>query len=153
MIELSDVENNVRLRCEIVGYQFPDSPQDDWCLMKVEVEQGDDAFESIDPALEACELVGIYEWFKCLAENRLPRYAHLTFTEPCIGFEFLAYKDDRVRFSVELGHELKPNFDLNQFRPEKRDWVIVFELNRTDINGLLDGIGDAIKQYPIRDKS
>ncbi|MDH3348015.1 MAG: hypothetical protein OEM02_07940 [Desulfobulbaceae bacterium] len=41
MIELKNVENNVRLRCEVVGYQFPGSPEDNWCLLKVEIKQGD----------------------------------------------------------------------------------------------------------------
>jgi len=153
MLELKNIENHVRLRCEVVGYQFPNSPEDDWCLLKVEIKQGNQLFEKVDQALEATELVEIYEWFKCLSENRLPQYAHLTFTEPCISFEFLSCKNEQVRISVELSHELKPDFELEQFQSKHSDWVIVFELNGKDFEKTIGGIEASINQYPISGKS
>ncbi len=153
MFALKNIENHVRLKCEVVGYQFPDSPKDDWCLLKVEIKQGNQIFEKIDPALEATELVELCEWFQCLSENRLPKYAQLTFTEPCISFEFLSCKNEQVRISVALSHELKPDFELEQFQSTHSDWVIVFELNSKDFEKTIYGIGAATNQYPSREKS
>lgn len=153
MIELTNIEHNVILKCDIVGYEFPDSPGDNWCLLRVEVRQGNKSFERIDPALETTELLDLCEWFRCLSESRLPRYSRLTFTEPCISFEFLACKDDQVRISVELSHELKPDFELEQFQSKHSEWTIVFELNSKDFEKTLTGIKEAINQYPMREKS
>ena len=115
MLKLRNVEDKVELELAVEGYQFPDSPQDDWCMVKAVVRQGDELYEAVDPALETTEIVGILEWFKCLSEHRLPRFGHLTFTEPCIEFEFLACEDELVRISINLSNELQPGFDLKQF--------------------------------------
>ncbi len=94
MIELNNIENNVRLKCDIVGYEFPDNLEDNWCILRVEVKQENQTFVRVDPALETTELVELYEWFESISKNRLPQYAQLTFTEPCISIEFLACKND-----------------------------------------------------------
>jgi len=150
MIELENIENHVKLKCEVVGYQLPDNLEDNWCLLKLEIKQGDKFFEIIDPALETTELVELCEWFKSLSKNRLPRYAKLDFTEPCISFEFLACKNECVRISVELSHEFEPTFKLEQFQSKQSDWVIVFELNDKDFEKTIGGIEAAISHFPTR---
>ena len=152
MFELNNIENKVSINCSVAGYQFPDNPKDDWCLLKVLVQHNGAVFEKIDPALETQELVRMYQWFECLSKNMLPRFACLSFTEPCIGFEFLAYNKGIVRISIGLGHELKPPFELEQLRSKSSEWNIVFELDESDFNRILTGIDTAIKKYPTRSK-
>jgi len=153
MLELKNMEGHVSIKCEIVSYEFPENPADDWCLLRVKIKQGENAFEKVDPALEARDVAQLYNWFKSLSENRLPRFAHLEFTEPCISFEFLACKNERVRFSINLSHELKPNFELEQFNSSNTDWCIVFELNTDGFSEVLKGIERTINKYPSRVKS
>jgi len=153
MLELSNVENKVDLKCQITGYQFPDSKRDDWCLLKVEVKQGEQYFERIDPAIETTELERLYDWLKCLSERRLPRFARLSFTEPCISFEFLACADDSIRISINLSHELKPEFELSQFGFRNNDWKIVFNLDDENISKILENLRRTLKLFPVRGKS
>ena len=61
-----------------------------------------------------------------LATDRLPRYATLSFTEPCLALEFLARDDAGVRFAVHLCGKLRPPFPLRQLGCGDRDWHIVF---------------------------
>ncbi|MFC1836860.1 hypothetical protein ACFL2Q_19400 [Thermodesulfobacteriota bacterium] len=150
MIELNNVEDHLSFRCEVIGYEFPDNPEDDWCLLKVDIKQGYQSFEAVDPAIEASDLVRIFEWFKCLAEHRLPPYAELCFTEPCISFGFLAHRNEKVRISIELSNKLKPDFNLSQFGLSETDWRIVFELDNVDFERTLHGIEAATRQHPIR---
>ena len=153
MIELTNIENKVSFICEIIGYEFPDIPDNDGCLLRVRIKEGDNFFEVVDPALEATELIYIFEWFQSLSKNRLPRYAHLTFTEPCISFNYLSIKDDIIKISVELSHELKPDFKLDQFGFYDFEWDIVFELSSVDFKQILKSINTTILKYPRRGKS
>ncbi|WP_444901475.1 hypothetical protein ACJJIG_18585 [Microbulbifer sp. SSSA007] len=153
MFKLSNVENRVDLELSIEGYQFPDSPTDDWCFVRILVKQDDDTYEVIDPALEATELHCILKWFRCLSERKLPRYAQLTFTEPCLEFKFLACTDSSVRVSICLSHELKPSFDLKQFGLSASDWSVVFELGDSEFNRIISDIEKTLLRYPIRDQS
>ena len=153
MLELSNVENKVHLKCQISGYQFPDSKRDDWCLLKLEVKQGEQYFERTDPAIETTELEHLYDWLKCLSERRLPRFASLSFTEPCISFNFLACTDDSVRISINLSHELKPDFELNQLGFSNNDWKIVFNLSKENILTILENIRQTLELFPERGKS
>jgi hypothetical protein len=153
MIELINIENKIKLGCEIVGYEFLDRIEDNWLLLKVKVEQEGMIFEKIDATLTTTELIDLYEWFKCLAENRLPQYAHLTFTEPCISFNFLSYQNNRVRISIELSHELKPDFEIDQFKTKSIDWNIVFDLDSNVLEKTIVRIGATMNRFPIRGKS
>lgn len=153
MFKLSNVENKVALELAIEGYQFPDSPKDDWCLVKVIVKQGEDTFEAVDPALETTELLRVIEWFRCISRRKLPRYARLSFTEPCLEFKFLACTDDAVRISIHLSHELKPNFKLKQLGLSLSKWNVVFELGENEFNEIISGIEAALQRFPVRNQS
>ncbi|MDH5731510.1 MAG: hypothetical protein OEZ58_21200 [Gammaproteobacteria bacterium] len=152
MVDLTNIENDVTLKCSIEGYQFDqkDEPDDDWCNVKVELRQGNRKFEKTDPALEASDLIRIKGWFECLARNELPSFAVLSFTEPCIEFAFLSKVDNRIRISVNLSHELRPDFDLTQFRTKFDDWNIVFDLDGTDFERNIASLSRAIELFPIR---
>lgn len=150
MLTLTNVEKHITLSCEIIGYQFPDSLTDNWCMLKINVSQGDKVFEKIDPALDSRELIAIQHWFKALADKRLPRFAHLTFTEPCLSFEYLACRDDNVRLSINLSHELKPSFEIEQFKSSSKDWRIVFELDDNGFTEALSSLERSIERYPSR---
>ena len=150
MFNLKNIENNIELSLEVVGYQFPESYKDDWCLIKATIKQGNESCELVDPSVETTELVQLLHWFSSLSEGRLPRYAHLTFTEPCISFKFLAFKDNIVRIAIELGHELKPSFQMKQFGSKSPVWSIVCELNDTAFIEIRSGIKGALKRCPIR---
>ena len=114
MFDAVNVDGAVQLAFGVTGYEFPDAV-DDWCLVRVAIRQGGDPYEAVDPALEATELPRIADWFRALADDRLPRHATLGFTEPCLAFEFLARDDAGVRFAVHLCGELRPPFPLRQF--------------------------------------
>ncbi len=150
MLSLKNVDGNVEFTCEVIGYQFPGNNNDDWCFLKVTIKQEGEQCELVDPALEATELVQLENWFTCLAEKRLPKYAHLTFTEPCVSFEFLANRDSVVRIAVHLGHELTPSFKLKQFRAESSDWKIVFEIDEGQFESIRAGIKNTLLKYPVR---
>lgn len=150
MLTLTNVEKHITLNCEIIGYQFPGSLTDNWCTLKINISQGEKVFEKIDPALDTRELIEIHNWFKALAEKRLPRFAHLTFTEPCLSFEYLACGSDNVRFSINLSHEFKPSFKLEQFKSSSKDWRIVFELDDTGFTDVLSSLERSIEKYPSR---
>jgi hypothetical protein len=150
MFDATNVDAHVHLRCEIAGYQFPATLDDDWCLVRVSVRQGQDHFERVDPALEANDLIRIRDWFRALAADRLPRYAHLGFIEPCLGFEFLARDDAGVRFAVLLSHELRPHFQLRQLGAVSDDWIVVFHLDPARLAAVAAAIDAAIARFPVR---
>ncbi len=150
MFKLKNIEKNIELALEVVGYQFPESEIDDWCLLKATLEQENESCELVDAAIEITELVQLLRWFSSLSEGRLPRYAHLTFTEPCISFKFLAFTNDVVRIAIELGHELKPSFQMKQFGRKSEAWSVVFELDNTAFNKIRSGIQGALERFPIR---
>jgi len=153
MFKLINVENNIELEMVVAGYQFPNSIDDNWCNIKIFIKQADAIFKIVDPALKTTELKIIHEWFKCLAERRLPNYAQLCFIEPCLEFEFLACTNDTVRISINLDHEMKPDFVMTQFGISTLEWSMVFELSKQNIDKITSGIEDALKSYPVRGKS
>lgn len=153
MFKLSNVDNKVDLELSIEGYQFPEIPKDQWCFVKVIVKQGSDVFEAIDPALQTTELLRVLEWFRCLQERKLPRYARLCFTEPCLEFDFLASTESSVRISVHLSHELKPNFDLEQLGRRSSEWSVVFELRENELKQIVSGVEVVLLRCPVRDQS
>jgi hypothetical protein len=153
MIELINVDGLVSIGIEITGYQFPDNPHDDWCLVKISAKQGDKLFERIDPALEASELVRLHQWLKALSEYRLPRFANLCFTEPCISFQFLACVDGQVRFSITLSDELRPTVPLEQLGVISEEWIVVFDFAEGDFSKALSGVSEAMIRLPIRNRT
>ena len=153
MLELKNVENKVSVSLNICGYQFPEVKTDDWCLVKASIRQSKRTFEKTDPALEASEVFELYSWFKALSENRLPSYSCLSFTEPCLAFEFLSFRNNIVRFAICFSHELKPDFRLNQFNARRNAWNVVFELNQVELLGVVLELERVCKAYPSREKS
>ena len=150
MLKLKNVDESIEFFCNLIGYQFPESEDDDWCLLSVSVHQKQESCELIDPALETTELIMLLRWFSSLSEGRLPRYSHLTFTEPCISFEFLAFKDSIVRIGIHLSHELKPNFSMYQFCEYSDDWCIIFELDYSSLVNIANNIRSVLERYPVR---
>jgi len=152
MFELTNIENNVTISLEVIGYQFPEQLEDNWCFLSVKVAQGNELFEKTDPALEATELVEMYEWFTCLYKRVLPKWAHLTFTEPCISLKFLSYRANTVRIAIILDHELKPAFKIDQLGSKNGNWDIVCELSESHFKSILQCIDTQIQRYPNREK-
>jgi hypothetical protein len=150
MIDLMNSESRVRLKLAIIGYQFPRQRTDNWCLLDVEVTQGDRVFHAVDASLETFDLVGIHEWFLRLSERRLPRWAELTFTEPCLSFQFVSCSDDAVRIGIQLSHEIRPKFALEQSGLRSRRWNVVCELRDEQFEGILEGVAAAIERFPTR---
>jgi hypothetical protein len=150
MFRLKDTENDIELDLSIIGYQFPNNLKDNWCLLKVALRQGDKSFEVIDPALETVEIVELLEWFRSLSEHKLPRFVQLVFNEPCIEFACLGYNQDSVRISINLNHEIKPNFELSQFGTHSKDWNIIFDLDTGDFKSIITGIEVVVAQFPQR---
>jgi hypothetical protein len=153
VLDAMNVDGSVQLRCEIVGYQFPDIPDDDWCFVRVTVRQAQESFEKTDPALEATDLPRIRDWFQALAADRLPRFARLTFIEPCLGFEFLARDAAGVRFSVRLGAELRPGFELRQLGCATSEWAVVFHLDAERLAAVAAAVDLAVRAFPVRDRN
>jgi len=150
MLSLINSEHNLQLNIDVIAYEFPQKKEDDWCQVKVKVVQDNRIFDKIDPALEADEIEHIYDWFECLSNAHLPKYSNLSFTEPCLGFEFLSNRNGVVRIAVELSHELKPDFELRQFAREQKDWRIIFDLKENDFKRVLEGIKGSKGKFPVR---
>ena len=144
MINQYNAKSHTSFKCDIVDYE---NPKENWCLLKIRVEQDGKVFEAIDPAIETTELPNLLNWFRCLSERKLPEYARLTFTEPCIGFEFLNNKNGTVRISIVLSHELRPKL-MN----DEKDYEIIFDLDDKDFENILYGISNTIAKFPIRNK-
>lgn len=157
MIKLTSHRDNIHFECNIVGYQFPDTA-DEWCLLRIKVIQNDRIFEKIDPALETMDLPELHNWFNALANNTLPSTSQLWFTEPCISFDFNGYRNGLVYISINLSHELKPDFmfddqigfdtkdEDNQYQPA----TLQFALAPDDFTAILHYLSAAIEQYPKR---
>jgi hypothetical protein len=140
MLSAINTEHNIQLYIDVVAYEFPQE----------KVVQDNRVFEKVDPALEADEIEHIYDWFECLSNAQLPKYSNLTFTEPCLGFEFLSNRNGVVRIAIDLNHELKPDFELRQFAREQKDWRIIFDLKESDFKQVLEGIKGSKSQFPVR---
>lgn len=153
MLALRDIENNVLVTLNICGYQFPEDSNDDWCLIKAHIIQGEDEFERIDPALEAAELLELRDWFKNLSQRTLPRYSRLSFTEPCLSFEYLSFDDEIVRFSIEFSNELQPLFKLKQFHSSTQEWNVVFGLKPDELATIAATIEEVCRLYPAREEN
>lgn len=149
MIELTDITNTVNLQFGIVGYEFPDS-KDDWCLLKVIVQQSGNRFEKTDPALEIADLHTLYNWFNDLSKSRLPSDAKLDFTEPCFSLAFISYKNQMVTISITLSCELKPDFCFDASYDLQNDWTIAFELSKYNLVRILENLKQWIEKYPSR---
>ena len=150
MLELANTDETVHLKCEVLGYQFPDAERDDWCMIRVQIRQGDASFEGVDPALEAIDLPSIRDWLMCLKNGRLPRWAHLTFTEPCLGLEFLAREQTGVRIAVHLGGALRPPFPLEWLGMAWDSWQVVAVLDRDELGAMVAGVERTMSQFPVR---
>lgn len=150
MLSLTNTEHNIQLNIDVVAYQFPQEKEDDWCQVKVKVVQDNRIFEKVDPAIDSDEIENIYDWFECLSRAHLPKFSNLTFTEPCLGFEFLSNRNGIVRIAVELSHELKPDFELRQFARVQKNWRIVFDLKESDFKQVLEGIKGSKSKFPVR---
>lgn len=152
MLKLKNVEGRIELELSVAGYDPPQSSTTNWCNLKVLVTQDEDVFEETFPAIETTDITKLSTWFQRLAERQLPRFARLSFTEPCIQLAFLAYKEPTVRISVRLSHELKPSFKIKQFRSpfDNPEWEIVFELNDEDFRTIICNLEQIETIYPVR---
>jgi hypothetical protein len=119
---------------------------------RVVVQQGSRSFEKVDPALEAHDLQRIRNWFRALAELRLPRVAHLTFIVPCLSFDFLASNERGVRFAVHLGAELRPPFPLEQLEMVDKDWAIVFCFDPQQLAAIADATDILCTRFVVRSR-
>lgn len=157
MIKLTSEKGDFDFECNIINYQFPDIV-DDWCLLRVKITKDDSVFEKIDPALEAMDLPKLHNWFNALANNTLPSTSQLWFIEPCISFDFNGYRNGLVYISINLSHELKPDFifddkigfdtadEDNQYQAAS----LQFALAPNDFTAILHYLSATIDQYPKR---
>jgi hypothetical protein len=51
-----------------------------------------------------------------------------------------------------LSHELKPSFEIEQFKYKIDEWNIIFELNEDDFKKIITTLEAAKEQYPVRSK-
>lgn len=152
VVKFKNSENDLELELSVAGYQFPDNPNDNWCLVNAKINHRGEYFEVIDPALETMEVLSILEWFKKLSLYNLPHFGHLTFTEPCIEFEFIACQEESVKISLCLSHEMKPNFKLKQFGVSFDSWNMIFDLKQKDFSSIISSLESFLQKYPIRGK-
>lgn len=156
MLKFYDEQHDITLSFDIVDYQFPEITQgsdSDWLNVAMHLQQGDKAFDVIDPAIEAKDLPELLKWFKALSERKLPEYATIHFIEPCFSFEFYNCKETTVRIGVHLACEMRPDFYLDQlvYQPEDdEDYIIVFDLTDKDFADIIHSLENTINQFPIR---
>ena len=153
IINFSDLKNDIRLELTVVGYQFPDESLDNWCLLNATISQENNVFVVNDPAIEAIDLVNILDWFKCIHNRQLPRYATLTFIEPCIEFNFIACCESYVRIAISLNNEMQPDFKFKQFGITLENCNLCFDLNLNDFNLIISNLESLVQLYPFRRKN
>lgn len=147
MIPFENKSEGIFLSLSVEGYQFPEC-NDDWCNIKLHLNTPAGEFLKVDPALESEELQELLNWFDDLQFRRLPKFAHLCFTEPVISFEFLAVKADTVRVAIHLSHEFKPSF-LAGSQIEPKDYL--FDLSKENLIQITTNLRQAIENYPSRE--
>lgn len=152
MIKLKNKENTVELQLDIVGYQFPKT-QDNWCLLQVCVQQGDQHFQKTEPALQTTDLKDLYNWFDALANARLPSYACMDFIEPCLSLAYVSYIKQAITIAITLECEIKPNFPRKHPHGHDDNWTLEFELHEQDLIQIRQNIQQWIQNYPSREKN
>lgn len=155
MIKLKNVEGLVELELSVLGYDYPEM-NDDWYKVKATVFQGKRKFEKEFSALNASQLESLLDWFKCISQFKLPTSSRLSFSEPCIEFEYKSYQSYKfgsVSFSVVLDYEMRPPFKLNQFGRLSKTWEISFEVNLLDLRKIVSNIDNVLIQFPVRGRS
>ncbi len=164
MLTLNNQEFGTELILNVVDYQFPNNTNDNWhddnwCMISAKVTQKENTFETVDASLLTNEIQQLLEWFQCLSARKLPQYATLDFTEPCLSFEFIACKKDWVRISIKLDYEMKPNFLLEQFFSfddensiDDCDFEMIFDLTQNDFSAVIANLQETVKKFPTRHK-
>jgi hypothetical protein len=151
MLDLTNVEGRVRLRLVVTGEETPNDPYH-WLIVRVNVSQDDQSFTADSSALHAEELPGLRDWFTCLTEDRLPRWATLDFTEEELAFKFLAKEPAGVRIGVVLSGGLRPNFRLKQLGLERLgidyEWQVVCVLDNDQLKECVAGVQATIRRFP-----
>jgi hypothetical protein len=133
----------------VVEYEFPELLEDNWIRVRLSLKSGADSFEKTDPALEAKDLVAIHKWFSALAENRLPRFAHLTFIEPCLSFEFISKRERAVRIAIHLAAEVRPPFPPD-FESSPESWPFIAEFEPEELAAIASNFAAAVRRFPHR---
>jgi len=137
----------ISLSLSVEGYQFPEC-NDDWCNVRLYLNTPAGEFLKVDPALETEELQELLKWFEDLQFRRLPKSAHLCFTEPVISFEFLSIKADIIRVAIHLSHEFKPSF-LVDGQIDSKDYI--FDLSKESLIKITINLRQIIEQFPSRE--
>jgi len=135
--------------------QSNDVKDTDWIDLKVEVMQAKQHFETTRLSLEVRDIIRLYDWFKCLSENRLPDSSILSFTEPYIRFFYYEKRDNQIKIIVNLWGRLKPDFmpilesEYHFIKDgfNSDDWPILFKLKFDELNRISDDLLRIVADY------
>ena len=104
MINQYNAKSHTSFKCDIVDYE---NPKENWCLLKIRVEQDGKVFDAIDPAIETTELPNLLNWFRCLSERKLPavsgRHRFVQLPRPRVQGS-----EDGRPHGQRAGHHLEP---------------------------------------------
>lgn len=153
MIKLSSPKGPTELELAISGYEESDNPHNNWYMVRVFVSQRGQSFETVFPAIETTELPGLFEWFQTLSQLRLPSMIRHFFTESCLEFEYIRWRDGVVMIGVSLRHEMKPPFSLKAKKGRDDDWWCSFELSPRDFLTINNYLKSIMKSYPVRGRN
>jgi hypothetical protein len=85
----------------------------DWLKMHFNVQSKFGNWQVTDESLMLFEFKELINWFKDLAQNKLPKHPELFFTEPNLEFRLVSFADDlkkiKLVFSAELWQSVVPS--------------------------------------------
>ena len=147
MVEIKDDKN--RLRLSIIDYEFPgknDSEYDDnWLIIRIDVEKGDLKWTCSDPALLTWEFQKISEWFLSFSEHESSEDRELYFIEPVISFSYNGKNNNGgYEISVILGYEFFPD------GLDKTESTIDFVLSNPELKRISEEFKSELKKFPQR---
>lgn len=142
------------LTISVVGYQYPDEtqfPDSEWLIIEVSGEYAGQSWTRRDPAIIANDLKHIANWFRTLhAGLRLP-VNPMWFWEQNLAFNHRGKTPDKKhQVDIWLDYEFKPP----GFKPEpgaQQEYVLSFELSRTEILAIVEATEEAARRFPVRD--
>jgi hypothetical protein len=149
-IDLWNADRRVHLMLRIAGYEFPEIKEENWLDVHLTLEHDGKHFERIDPSLEVRELGWLRDWLTALRCRRLPEWATLHFTEPCLAFHYWSSTPHSIRIGIELQLELKPKFTLHQLGLDCDDWRIAFDLSDAQLDAMIATLERTLQEYPER---
>jgi hypothetical protein len=157
MICFSSDLDEVELRLQIVGYEFPhiqSGADANWLFVRLHLKSKGESFRKDHPSLEVHDLLRLSDWFESLCKGDIPKTVDLGFVEPNLEFRLLGADETQIRFSISLDAEFWPDFNsprLAGFPADPNDdFVALLSCTRQQAGVYATQFSTFAEQFPIR---